>query len=205
MDRVYQSIAEPRREEMIFLGYSLVIIFLPFFYPSGGLFVMTLCYLVLISLWDLCFARIPNRVTYPTMAVGIFYHTLGGGWTGGGISFLGSLLGGCLLLPGYLFGKMGAGDVKAMATLGAIWGPGASLHIFLWTALAGGIAALFVLLIRRKAGQALMRYWRMARLYFYSGQLLYLGPSPAEGDPRFPYGAVITCGFLLWDRMGGLL
>ena len=48
------------------------------------------------------------------------------------------------MLPGHALGATGAGDVKLMAAVGAIVGPGMVLRAFLFTAVAGGVLALAV-------------------------------------------------------------
>ena len=58
---------------------------------------------------------------------GLAYNFMSHGLSGLGDGFLGMLLGfACLILP-YLWGGMGAGDVKALAALGAWLGPRAHL------------------------------------------------------------------------------
>lgn len=216
MDRVYSGIGEepwgvnqkvrelPGWEKKIFLGYSVVLAMLLFLRPAWALSGMTLFYLALISFWDWRWYRIPNGITFQTVVAGMFYHTLVSGWSGWIASFGGLLLGGALLMTGYLFKKMGAGDVKAMAALGAIWGPIAIWNMFLWTALFGGITALGVLLIRGKIMEIAKRYWLMAETYLWTHQLLYVAPTAAEGRHRLPYGVVISGGVLLWYLLGSL-
>ena len=47
----------------------------------------------------------------------------------------------CLILP-YLWGGMGAGDVKALAALGAWLGPKLTVFLFCYMGIAGGIIAV---------------------------------------------------------------
>ena len=54
------------------------------------------------------------------------------------------------MLPGHLIGATGAGDVKLFAALGALLGPGRIATAFFYTALAGGVLAIFVALQRRR-------------------------------------------------------
>jgi len=68
-----------------------------------------------------------------------------------GASLAGFVLGMTLMLPGYLFGATGAGDVKLFAALGALLGPAAIATAFFYTALAGGVLAVIVALGRRSA------------------------------------------------------
>ncbi|MDE1943488.1 MAG: prepilin peptidase [Betaproteobacteria bacterium] len=60
----------------------------------------------------------------------------------------GAAVGLMLLLPFYLVGKMGAGDVKLMAIVGAFLGVKGALVSALLAMLAGGILALWFLAFR---------------------------------------------------------
>ncbi len=55
----------------------------------------------------------------------------------------GLFLGVAFLLPVYLIGGMGAGDVKLMGAVGSILGPQGVFIAFLYSAIAGGLYALF--------------------------------------------------------------
>ena len=59
----------------------------------------------------------------------------------------GFALGLLLMMPGHALGATGAGDVKLMAAVGAIVGPGLVVSAFLFTAIAGGILAILVALV----------------------------------------------------------
>lgn len=57
-------------------------------------------------------------------------------------SFIGFLVGGGILLPGYALGKMGAGDVKFAACMGLLLGPVAILEVLLvFAILVGALSA----------------------------------------------------------------
>ncbi|MEK7331148.1 MAG: A24 family peptidase, partial [Candidatus Eisenbacteria bacterium] len=58
---------------------------------------------------------IPNLITFPALLLGIATHTALAGTDGLGASLAGMALAGGLLIPGWLFRWMGAGDVKLMA------------------------------------------------------------------------------------------
>jgi prepilin peptidase CpaA len=54
----------------------------------------------------------------------------------------------------YFMGALGAGDVKALAALGAFFGPWGALQLFLATTLCGGVMALGYLIITRQGAVA---------------------------------------------------
>src|SRR4029079_5699798 len=72
-----------------------------------------------------------------------------------GASVAGFLVGLVLMLPGHALGATGSGDVKFMAAVGAIVGPGLVVSAFLFTAIAGGVLALAVALRRKRLGATL--------------------------------------------------
>src|SRR5688572_10880566 len=99
---------------------------------------------------DLRTRRIPNLLTASMTAAGI-----GIAAAGLGASILGCLLGLAFMLPGHVFGKTGAGDVKLLAAAGALLGPSDTIYAFLNTAIAGGVLAVLVALRRRRLQQTL--------------------------------------------------
>ena len=168
---------------------------------SQGRLVIPLCLTVWIAWGDLRTHRIPNYLTLTTALTGLTYNLVFHGWTGLSQGFLGLLLGfGFLILP-YLWGGMGAGDVKALAALGAWLGPVQTLHLCCYMGIAGGLIAVGIL-----GWQGLLwgkiRQGRMMTLNFVlcrAGRAELLNP-PAWATSRenkgFPYGVAIALGML---------
>jgi prepilin peptidase CpaA len=113
--------------------------------------------------------------------------------------FLGLLLGfGLLFLPYYLKG-MGAGDVKALAALGAWLGPKSTFSLFIYMGLVGGVMALGFLWWRGLLWQKLCR----AKVYVVNcilSQKLEASPQATSGQSSegqgIPYGVAIATGML---------
>lgn len=126
--------------------------------------------------------RIPNRLTWPALAAGLLVNGWAAGWSGLTFSLFGILLGFLLLFLFFLRGGIGGGDVKLMMALGAICGPGFLFHSFLYTALAGAVISMGVLIRRNR--------WRPA-----------LTGVTAAGEARtglsIPYAVPILIGVLL--------
>jgi prepilin peptidase CpaA len=162
----------------------------------------TLLFISLVSLWDWRWHRVPNLLTYPTMVVGVVYHTLTAGWDGALGSLEGLLIGGGLLFVPFLLGGMGAGDLKMLAALGAWWGPGSIVQIFIAAALVGGVAACAILTAQGQMSDTVKRYWLMAKSLLWLGRVHYLNPSPEVERLQLPYGVVIACGVILWYVAG---
>ncbi len=119
---------------------------------------------------DLRTRRIPNAITLTTAVVGIVFAVTGVTHVTLLESLGGAIVGALLMMPGYLFGATGAGDVKALGAAGALLGIRRIPVAFLYTAVAGGLVALVVIAARRR------------------------NPSP---DRFFAYGPAIAVGCLL--------
>jgi len=150
--------------------------------------------LLIAVLTDLSQRRIPNLLTFPAMLLGLLAHSYQSGVDGLLFSIGGLAMGLGLLLFFYLFGMMGAGDVKLMGAVGSFLGPPGVSQAFLFTALAGGIYAVVVLALK---GQL----WRFLKRL---GLSLYLSIAkrkpalvPDEGANELPvlcYGVAIAVG-----------
>jgi prepilin peptidase CpaA len=92
---------------------------------------------------DLRWRRIPNFVTFPAIAIGLFSHAVGRGWGGLLLSLSGMLLAPCVLSLLHLGRGPGMGDIKLAAALGAILGPPLGTLTMLASAIAGGFLAAF--------------------------------------------------------------
>lgn len=142
---------------------------------------------------DLRTRRIPNILTATLAAVGLGLAAAGFGRVGLGASMLGCLLGLAFMMPGHIFGRTGAGDVKLLAAAGALLGPTDTIYAFLYTAIAGGALALVVAVARRRLTQtiastsALMSGSEQARAQVDS----------TTSDNRFAYAPAIAIGVVL--------
>jgi prepilin peptidase CpaA len=161
-----------------------------------------------IALWiawgDLRTYRIPNYLTLGTALAGLLFQAATHGFGGLGNGLLGLALGFFLLFPVYLLGGMGAGDVKALAALGTWLGPGLTLMLFFYMAMAGGLLALGVLIYKGLLWAKLRQYWS----YLVSWVLmrpsgLKAGPLPKAEVPGIPYGVAIALGMVTLFWRGG--
>jgi len=91
---------------------------------------------------DLSYRKIPNALTFPAMFCGVGVHIYSGGWGGLGFSTLGIVTGIGLLFVFYLFGMMGAGDVKLMGAVGSFLGPAGVFRPFSSRPWPGGFTPL---------------------------------------------------------------
>jgi prepilin peptidase CpaA len=145
--------------------------------------------------------RIPNRLTGPALALGLVCHGVLGGPHALLDSAVGMLVAGGLLLPGWLMGWMGAGDVKLMAAVGAWLAWPQSLLAVLASLIAGGVMAVVSAVRGRMLGRTLwstvaLGSWVMTR----AGRG---GAPPVTSGLRFPFGLAILAGSLvaMWVRI----
>jgi prepilin peptidase CpaA len=137
--------------------------------------------------------RIPNALVAGGMAaawmLSVFAHD--------GIGLQACLLGGAtgflMLLPFYLAKGMGAGDVKLLATLGMLAGPGLIIVIGMMSFLIGGVWSLALLM----AGSSPWGHYLSQLVPSRRRQHPYLQESPkllSWSKGSIPYGVVIALG-----------
>lgn len=120
--------------------------------------------------------RIANRLVVVGLVAGLVGHTSLSGAAGFGIGSAGACVGLLCLLPFYIQGGMGAGDVKLMAMCGAFLGP---VHVV--------VAALASLIVGGALGVGWFFFWQ-----FSAEQ-----DNPATAAPPIPYALAIVAGVLI--------
>lgn len=117
---------------------------------------MNICILFLVLsisvYFDFKYRKIPNKLTMPFLLIGLSYWSIVNELNGFVFSLAGALVGFLIFLVPYIAGGMGAGDVKLMMTVGSLLGWKLTVLSALYTAVAGGIFALFYILYN-KAGK----------------------------------------------------
>ncbi len=147
---------------------------------------------------DIRVRRIPNALTATLAGVGIGLAASGVSGISLGASMAGLLIGLALMLPGHVLGATGAGDVKFMAAVGAIVGPGHVVSAFLFTAVAGGVLAVAVALRRKRLGATLAGTGRLIAAPTDAKKEI----QAASVSSRFAYGPAIAIGSVLAALMG---
>jgi prepilin peptidase CpaA len=154
--------------------------------------------LVTASVIDLRTRRIPNALTAAMSGLGLALAMTGISAVSPAASLAGLVVGFLLMMPGYMLGATGAGDVKLMAAVGAIVGPALVISAFLFTAIAGGVVAVVVA----------VRRGRMAATLAGTGRLI-TAPTDARKEiggasaaSRFAYGPAIAIGSVMAALIG---
>jgi prepilin peptidase CpaA len=116
-----------------------------------------------LALWmgwkDMRTNLIPNYLTYGGALAGLGYQAWLNGWTGLADGFLGLGLGFGLLIFFYWQGGVGAGDVKALAALGAWLGPLQTVYLFVYMAISGVPLIVIVLWKRGLLWSRIRQIW----------------------------------------------
>ena len=152
---------------------------------------------------DLRSQRIPNVLTFGGALAGLIFHSLSGGGNGLLLSAAGWAVGAAVFMIPFALGGMGAGDVKLVAALGAWLGPMDTVWLGMYSAVAGGVAALVLALARGYLRKALsnvgllLRYWSIAGI-----RPLHEVSLAGSGGPRLAYAVPVFGGLVatLWLR-----
>jgi prepilin peptidase CpaA len=142
---------------------------------------------------DIRTRRIPNWLTAAMAGVGVGFAASGVSGVSLLASFAGFALGLALMMPGHALGATGAGDVKLMAAVGAMVGPGTVLTAFAFTAITGGILALAVAMRRQRLRATLAGTGRLIASPTDVRQQI----GSATASSRFAYGPAIAVGSVL--------
>ena len=125
---------------------------------------------------DLAWHKIYNWTTYTGMLTALGLSALGSasvvgagvpekrlqalGWIPVGYSLIGLLACGLVMLVCFVMFKVGGGDVKLIAMLGAFMGPEKGIEAMLWTFVLGGCAGLIVLIWRVGPARLIVHVFR---------------------------------------------
>ena len=146
--------------------------------------------LVLAVVIDVRSRRIPNVLTGTMAAAGLTLAAIGVAGVTPLQAFYGLLVGLAVMMPAHVIGATGAGDVKLVAAVGSLVGPGLAFKVCLYTAVAGGAFALAIAAQRGLLSSTI-----------YGARQLVIAPAGAREviesssrANRFPYAPAIAAG-----------
>lgn len=177
-------------------------------------FIVVYCFLFIVLALSVYFdstqRKIPNKITIPAILIGVIWSTVSSGLDGFLFSVWGFLLGFAVFLVPYILGGIGAGDVKLMAAIGALMGWEFTLASGLATAIAGGVIAVFYMLIKGGLKQTIVDMFGLIVkpifkfLYLVSGngwflksQKYFVNHKAKRENEYIPYAIAIALGVLI--------
>lgn len=143
---------------------------------------------------DLTKRKIYNFVLLPAVILALSYYIYIDGLHGGYFSLKGLFLGLALLLIPYSMGGIGAGDVKLLATIGALKGSSFIFITFLTGAIAGGILAMFYLIWNKKLLYTFKKIFLPFSTSYSFSQSHPVDLEKVDKGSTIPYGAAIAIG-----------
>jgi prepilin peptidase CpaA len=152
--------------------------------------------------------KVPNWLTFHLVFGGLAFSAFHPGAPGFTWALQGAVIGLAVLLPLYMIGGMGAGDVKLFAGVGAWVGPSLILPAFVVSAVVGGLMALGMV---ARSGQ-FAHHWAMFQTIGHEILTIRnpakLSAIAAERKPRMmllPYGIPLAVGSIAYFIWAGLL
>ncbi|MDI6854731.1 MAG: prepilin peptidase [Deltaproteobacteria bacterium] len=184
--------------------------------------IVPLCLSIWMAWGDIKTRRIPNYLTLGTLLAGLGFQAGVQGWSGLASGLFGMVLGFALLVVFYIIGGMGAGDVKAMAALGAWLGPARTFELFIYMAIFGGVMSVFALWWRGQLWSSLRQGLSSLKNFIVGWVLLRpYGRQKKTADSRsdslgggIPYAVALAAGMAMLlinsilkgpNQTGGLL
>ncbi len=173
--------------------------------------IVVLSAVVVAAITDIWKFKVYNALTVPLLLTGLAYH---GFHAEIGDSFLGVLFGFAALVPLYIIGGMGAGDVKLMAAVGAWLGMPLTFYVFIASSLAAGLYAAGLVIWTGRVAETVVNlhimWLRLASVGRYLAADDRVEHEVRKTDRRkriIPFAAMMAIGLvatLLWLRYGRL-
>ena len=155
--------------------------------------------------FDVKSRRIPNKLTGPSLLFGLALHLTLGGWHGLLNCVAAGLICGGVFLVFYLAGGMGAGDVKLITAVGCLAGLSNTAYLLVLTALAGGVMAIGLALMRGRLKETLMNVGALANHHKNEGLTAHPELNVRNASTlRLPYGLAIAAGCTITLYLHGL-
>jgi prepilin peptidase CpaA len=160
-------------------------------------------FLFLVVERDVREARIPNWLTVPAFTAFVAHGAWYGGLAGAAASLLGAGLVLAVLVGPYAVGWFGAGDVKAMMALGALWGTVVILPVLTWAIVCGGLLAFAWVAVRGGLPDLIRRWSQTLHASLTARKWTYFAPAPGSAAAGgIPFGVAMALGVAAFQQWG---
>ena len=164
---------------------------------SEWIIILLLIILLPAAVFDYKYHRIPNAISLSGWVLGPVLYAVLDTLPGVASSLYGFLLVFAMAIPFYILRWMGAGDVKLMASVGAIVGIEHAVTVFLGILVTGGVMGILMLLHRKLLAGTFQRYSAMLGISMTLKKPMYLLPNEQEQKVIVPYALPIAIGTFL--------
>lgn len=147
--------------------------------------VILIVFLLLCSYEDARNKKIPNKYTIPAIFVGLLLMSMDSGFDGFRNSFTGFILGFLIFFIPFIFGFMGAGDVKLMAAIGALKGFTFTAYSLLASSIAGGIMVIIYAIYKRQMLKTILNMFGL--IIKPISKIIYLNTGNKRAEKIFNY------------------
>ena len=153
--------------------------------------------------YDVRCLRIPNWLTGGGLAAALALALGTRGAVGLGFALAGAGAALAALFVPFLLRWLGAGDVKAMMVLGALWGYDLVLPTLFWMFMAGGALAIALLIARGELRDLCIRWGRSAWISLSSRRLTFFAAPPGSAaGGGLPFAVAIGIGASIYQFWG---
>jgi prepilin peptidase CpaA len=147
--------------------------------------------------------RIPNWLTGGGLAAALALAGATRGMSGLGYALAGAAAALAVLFVPFALRWLGAGDVKAMMVLGALWGHELVLPTLFWMFIAGGVLALALVAARGELADLATRWGRSLWITLSSGRPTFYAPAPGSAaGGGLPFAVAIGIGASMYQLWG---
>ncbi|MEN8907601.1 MAG: A24 family peptidase [Clostridiales bacterium] len=129
-------------------------------------FSLIIIFLILIVINDYKTYKIKNIIIVPFLISGYLFNIYFLGFSGFIDSLAGSLIPFLVLFFFFSINTLGAGDIKALCTLGSITGIDGSTSITLYTFIAGGLISIFIILMKNLTKERFLYFINYIKMLF---------------------------------------
>jgi prepilin peptidase CpaA len=147
--------------------------------------------------------RIPNWLTYGGLAIALALALIARGGAGLVDALAGAGFAFVVLFVPFLVRWLGAGDVKAMMVLAALWGREFVLPTLFWMFIAGGALAIALVVARGELADLLVRWGRSLWITLSSRRFTFFAPRPgAAAGSGLPFAVAMGVGASIYQLWG---